>query len=374
MAVSASRAVLGPPFRLSEKGKVHMRKVLVTGGAGFIGSHVVDRLLADGWHVTAVDNFDPFYDRATKLANILPSIGHPNFRFCYADVCADNLGSLLAQGRFEAIVHLAAKAGVRPSIVDPGGHLRVNVGGTAALLELARQRGVRQFVLASSSSVYGANPRLPWSEADYDLRPISPYAQTKISAESLGHVYSHLYGIRFLALRFFTVYGPRQRPDLAIHKFAGSMVRGEPITIFGSGTTCRDYTYVGDVVKGISAALEYADSMYEVFNLGSGRTVDLLQMVATLEQSFGLRALLRHQPEQPGDVRTTYANIDKAQRMLGYEPASSLAFGMSQFAEWFRAHSALQKDPCEEPWRGSGTRVFAPLSEPSPACCPDSSR
>jgi UDP-glucuronate 4-epimerase len=232
-------------------------------------------------------------------------------------------------------------------------------------LELAKQRGVPQFVFASSSSVYGVNPRLPWSEADCDLRPISPYAQTKIGAESLGHVYSHLYGIRFLSLRFFTVYGPRQRPDLAIHKFAGSMVRGEPVTVFGGGTTCRDYTYVADIVEGISAALEYSDSSFEVFNLGSGRPVGLLQMVAALEESLGLRARIQHRAEQPGDVRATYADIGKARRMLGYAPASSLASGMRRFAEWFRARSAIQERSCEEPRPGSGLPAFAALPEAS---------
>jgi UDP-glucuronate 4-epimerase len=314
-----------------------MKNVLVTGGAGFIGTHLVDSLLAGGWRVTAIDNFDPFYDKAIKLANLRSNLGRPNFRFCEANICDDNLKRMLAPERFDAIVHLAAKAGVRPSIADPQEYLRVNVEGTAALLELARQQGVKQFVFASSSSVYGANPRVPWKEDDRDLRPISPYAQTKISAELLGQVYSHLYGIRFLALRFFTVYGPRQRPDLAIHKFSDRMVRGLPITIFGDGTTCRDYTYVADLVNGILAALDCSSSSYEVFNLGSGRPVALLQIVAALEQSLGVQAQIEYRAEQPGDVRQTYADISKARRMLRYEPETSLESGISQFVEWFES-------------------------------------
>lgn len=331
-----------------------MRSVLVTGGAGFIGSHVVYRLLADGWHVTAVDNFDPYYDRAMKLANIRQSFGHPKFRFCEADICANNQGWALPQERFDAIVHLAAKGGVRPSIADPKGYHQVNVVGTGNLLELARQRGVKRFLFASSSSVYGTNPRVPWRECDCDLRPISPYASTKISGELLGHVYSHLYGLRFLSLRFFTVYGPRQRPDLALHKFAKRIVRGEPIVVFGDGTTSRDYTFVGDIVQGIAAALEYSGSLYEVFNLGRGWPTKLLEMVAALEQSLGLRAELQYQAEQPGDVRQTCADIAKAQRMLGYEPTTSLESGIGQFVEWFREHSmcsgnALAVEGCGEP-------------------------
>ena len=316
-----------------------MRRVLVTGGAGFIGSHVVDRLLADGWHVTAVDNLDPFYNRATKLANIRHNLGHPKFRFCEADICASQPGWTTARERFEAIVHLAAKTGVRPSITDPQGYQRVNVGGTAALLEFARQAGVERFLFASSSSVYGTNPRLPWRESECELRPISPYASTKISAELLGHVYSHLYRLRFVSLRFFTVYGPRQRPDLAIHKFVGRIARRKPIAVFGSGTACRDYTYVADIVRGISAALDYSGSLYEVFNLGGGRPTSLLEMVAVIEQSLGLRAELQHQAEQPGDLRQTHADIGKARRLLGYEPATSLASGIRQFVEWFYEHS-----------------------------------
>ena len=227
-----------------------MPHVLVTGGAGFIGSHLVDSLLRDGYRVTVLDNFDPFYPRASRSGISRPIATTRSGGWSRATSATWRAANAMA-GDFDAIVHLAAKAGVRPSIQDPVGYQEVNVRGTQNLLELARERGVRQFVFGSSSSVYGVNPRVPWREEDADLRPISPYASTKLSGELLGHVYSHLYGIRFIALRLFTVYGPRQRPDLAIHKFAQLMRAGRPIPFYGDGTTRRDYTFVGDIVAGI---------------------------------------------------------------------------------------------------------------------------
>jgi UDP-glucuronate 4-epimerase len=300
-----------------------LQHALVTGAAGFIGSHLVDRLLADGWQVTAVDNFDPFYDRSVKELNIAVHRLLPRYTLVEADI-RDRaaLGSRL-DGRFDVIVHLAARAGVRPSIADPVGYQEVNVGGTQNLLELAREWGVKQFVFASSSSVYGVNPRLPWREDDAVLLPISPYAATKVSGELLGHVYSHLYGMRFLALRFFTVYGPRQRPDLAIHKFARRMLAGQPLELFGDGSAERDYTYAGDIVDGIRAAMDYRESSYEVINLGNNRTLSLRQMVAALERALGVKALVTRLPDQPGDVPRTWAGIGKAQRLLGYNPRTT---------------------------------------------------
>jgi UDP-glucuronate 4-epimerase len=308
------------------------RTALVTGGAGFIGSHLVQQLLEEGWNVTVVDNFDPFYDPAAKRRNIETVASHPRFALVEADIRELDAGSLGVTP--DVIVHLAAKAGVRPSIEDPAGYQDVNVRGTQSLLELARRRNVRQFVFASSSSVYGVNPRVPWREDDHVLLPISPYASTKVSGELLGHVYSHLYGIRFIALRFFTVYGPRQRPDLAIHKFARLMRQRRPIPVFGDGSTRRDYTFIADIVAGLRAAMDYTASGYEVVNLGNSRTVSLLEMIRTLEAVSGTTACIEWLPEQPGDVPQTFADIGKAQRLLGYDPTTPFRAGIERFWDW----------------------------------------
>lgn len=314
--------------------------ILVTGGAGFIGSHLVDSLLADGHEVTSVDNFDPFYPRAVKELNMSAHRQHSNWRFLEGDL-RDLAGMRAAlTGEYECIVHLAAKVGVRPSIEDPVSYHEVNVGGTQNLLEIARERGIRQFVFGSSSSVYGVNPRVPWSEEDPVLRPISPYASTKVGGELLGHVYSHLYGLRFVALRFFTVYGPRQRPDLAIHKFARLMLSGRSVPIFGDGTTRRDYTFVGDIVQGVRQAIEYDQSPYEVINLGNNRSVTLIGMVRAVESAFGRTAHIEWQPEQPGDVPQTWANIEKAHRLLGYAPRTPFDEGVRRFAAWYLEQTA----------------------------------
>jgi UDP-glucuronate 4-epimerase len=311
-----------------------MPHALVTGGAGFIGSHLVDSLLADGWRVTVFDSFDPFYDPAVKERNVAPHLGRDGYALVRGDLRDAESVQSLAAASYDVIVHLAARAGVRPSIEDPVGYQEVNVAGTQLVLELARTLGIRQFVFASSSSVYGVNPRVPWREDDYVLQPISPYASTKVSGELLGHVYSHLYGLRFIALRFFTVYGPRQRPDLAIHKFARLMLAGRPIPVFGDGTTSRDYTYVDDVVRGVRAAMEYRDTPYEVINLGNTRTVPLREMIAGLERALGVRASIERHPEQPGDVQQTWASIDKARALLGFAPATSYQEGVARFAAW----------------------------------------
>lgn len=311
-----------------------MKHALVTGGAGFIGSHLVDKLLAEGWQVTVVDNFDPFYDPAVKRRNIAPHLDYSNYRLIKADI--RDLETLHAElsGEYDVIVHLAAKAGVRPSIQDPIGYQTVNVGGTQNLLELAKEWGVKQFVFASSSSVYGINPNVPWREDDPVLLPISPYAATKVAGELLGHVYSQLHGIRFIALRFFTVYGPRQRPDLAIHKFARLMLKREPLPLYGNGSSSRDYTYIDDIITGIRAAMDYSGSQYEIINLGNNKTVSLLEMIRALEKALTVKARLELLPLQPGDVPQTWADVEKAKRLLGFCPNTPLGEGLRRFAEW----------------------------------------
>jgi UDP-glucuronate 4-epimerase len=313
-----------------------MSHVLVTGGAGFIGSHVVDSLLADGYRVTVLDNFDPFYPRPFKERNIASHRRHPSWELVEGDL--RDLEGMRTQlrGEWDAIVHLAAKAGVRGSVKDPIGYYDVNVRGTQNLLEVARERGVQQFVFASSSSVYGVNPRVPWNEEDADLRPISPYASTKLSAEFLGRVYSHLFPIRFVALRLFTVFGPRQRPDLAIHKFAQLIRSGHPLPFYGDGTSRRDYTFIDDIVSGIRAALRFDRAMFEVINLGNNRTVSMLDMVRGLEQALGVPAVMDRLPEQPGDVPQTWASIQKARTLLGYEPRTGYTDGLARFVAWLR--------------------------------------
>jgi len=309
-------------------------KTLVTGGAGFIGSHLVDRLLGEGHEVTVVDNFDPFYDPAIKEENVSMHLGKPGYRLVRADLRDMDALRRELPDRFDVIVHLAACAGVRPSIEDPAKYQAVNVGGTQNLLELARERGVEQFVFASSSSVYGISPNVPWKEDEPGLRPISPYAGTKVSCELLGHVYSHLYGIRFIGLRFFTVYGPRQRPDLAIHKFAKMISKGESIPFYGDGTTSRDYTYVDDIISGVRAAIDYRDSRYEIINLGNDQPVTLRELVAIISEATGRKAVIDPLPDQPGDVPHTRADIHKAGSLLGYRPATSLADGIGKFVSW----------------------------------------
>lgn len=311
-----------------------MRSALVTGGAGFIGSHLIDELLHDGWRVTVIDNFDPFYDPAVKRANIAPHVWNQNFRLIEADI-RSRAALEEAADRYDAIVHLAAKAGVQPSIDDPFVYQEVNVAGTQNLLEFARTLGVKQFVFGSSSSVYGINPKVPWHEDDAVLRPISPYASTKVSSELLGHVYAHLFGIRFIVLRFFTVYGPRQRPDLAIHKFMRQMLAGEPISVYGDGSTLRDYTFVGDIVRGTRAAIDLDSANYEVINLGSNRPIALMDMIREIEAALGIAARLEFLPEQPGDVPQTYASIAKAEALLGYSPRTEFRDGIREFAGWY---------------------------------------
>ncbi|MBI4658905.1 MAG: SDR family NAD(P)-dependent oxidoreductase [Verrucomicrobia bacterium] len=314
---------------------------LVTGGAGFIGSHVCERLLRDGHSVWALDDLNDFYDPELKLRNLedLHAFG-ARFTFVKGDLTdREAVDELLASTRFAQIVHLAARAGVRPSLADPALYQRVNVEGTANLLESARKRGARKITIASSSSVYGVNSKVPFSESDPISAPISPYAASKLACEALGHVYHHVYGLDIIALRLFTVYGPRQRPDLAIHKFARLINAEKPIPVFGNGSTARDYTYIEDTVSGILACTT-KEFGYEIFNLGESQTVKLLELIGLLEAALGKKACIDWQPDQPGDVPITYADISKARAKLGYDPRVKIEEGIVKFAEWFQKSRA----------------------------------
>jgi UDP-glucuronate 4-epimerase len=312
-------------------------RFLVTGGAGFIGSHVCERLLRDGHAVCAFDDLNPFYDPALKQANLreLFALGR-EFSFVQGDLTdPEAVAEAVGSAKFDQIIHLAARAGVRPSLQDPALYLRVNVEGTANLLEAARRRGVRKFVLGSSSSVYGAAARVPFSEDAPIGRPISPYAASKLACESLGHVYHHVYGMDVTVLRFFTVYGPRQRPDLAIHKFTELILAGKPIPVFGDpDKSGRDYTYVDDIVAGVMGATR-RESGYAIFNLGESKTVRLSYLVELLEKALGRKAILDRKPAQAGDVLLTCADITKARRELGYQPRVPIEQGIPLFVEWF---------------------------------------
>lgn len=313
-----------------------MKKITVTGGAGFIGSHLIDRLLKEGHTVTNIDNFDPFYDESIKRENIKGHLEYASYTQHEVDIRDKETLDKAISDDTDVIVHFAAKAGVRPSIADPIAYQEVNVAGTQNMLEVAREKDIKQFVFASSSSVYGKNPNVPWKEDDAVLQPISPYASTKVSGELLGHVYSHLYDIRFLALRFFTVYGPRQRPDLAIYKFLKLMSEGKEITLYGDGSTRRDYTYIDDIINGIIAAIEYKNSMYEVINLGNNQTVELLELVEAIEKVSGITAKKNFGPEQPGDVKQTWADVIKAGMLLKYKPDYSIELGLEKFFNWYQ--------------------------------------
>lgn len=322
-----------------------MKNILITGGAGFIGSHLVDRLLDEGgWRVTVVDDFNDFYDPAIKRENVKRVAANPSYRMVEADIREGlAMGKVFDEGDFKCVVHLAARAGVRPSLDQPELYAETNINGTLNLLQLARKNNVREFVFGSSSSVYGANAKVPFSEDDPIRKPISPYAATKGAGELLCHTYTHLYGIRSVCLRFFTVYGPRQRPDLAIHKFARLISAGLPIPVFGDGTTRRDYTFVDDIIAGVRAAIDYAGdpekSDHEVINLGESRTVELRELISLLEHELGTEAKIDRQPLQPGDVPQTFADITKARQLLGYDPQTQIEDGIKKFVEWFLNNS-----------------------------------
>ena len=309
-------------------------RILVTGGAGFIGSHLVEKLLATGDEVAILDDFNDFYDPQIKRENIAAvsknvAIHHVDLRDSAA------VRNLFHQKKFEAIAHLAARAGIRPSILHPQLYYDTNVNGTLHLLDAARMTGVERFIFASSSSVYGISKTVPFSEDQHLTQTISPYAATKIAGEFLCSTFSHLYQMRVVALRYFTVYGPRQRPDLAIHQFTRKIYAGQPIDQFGDGSTRRDYTYIDDVIQGTVAALKYGGPLFDIFNLGESETIQLKDLIATVENALGKKAKINRLPEQPGDVPLTCADISKARRLLGYNPSTRLSDGLPRFIDWF---------------------------------------
>ncbi|MCA1590805.1 MAG: GDP-mannose 4,6-dehydratase [Acidobacteria bacterium] len=314
------------------------KRILVTGGAGFIGSHLVaDLLRAPECTVTVVDDFNDFYSPEVKRANVEPHLAKTSFRLVECDIRnAEKLEKVFddADG-FDCIVHLAARAGVRPSLADPKLYVETNINGTMNLLDLAKKFSIPQFVFGSSSSVYGINNKVPFSEDDRIHQPISPYAATKAAGELLCHTYSHLYNFRTVCLRFFTVYGARQRPDLAIHKFAKLIAAGKPIPVFGDGSTRRDYTFIDDILHGMKAAIDYDGAMHEVFNLGESETTELSRLIELLEASLGRKAIIDGQPMQPGDVPITYADISKSRELLNYNPTTRIEEGIPKFVEWF---------------------------------------
>jgi len=315
-------------------------KALITGAAGFIGSHLTERLLKDGWTVVGVDSFDTFYDPQIKRDNIAGPLSNPAFRLVEADIRDRAAMEQAVEPDTDVIVHLAARAGVRPSIAEPALYADVNINGTVVLLEVARQRGTPKFIFASSSSVYGNNRKVPFSETDNVDFPISPYAATKKAGELICHTYHHLHGTAITCLRFFTVYGPRQRPDLAIHKFARLMEAGKPIPVYGDGSMMRDFTYIDDIVNGVVAATDRCAG-YEVYNLGESRPISVSDLIAELEHALGKKAIRQYLPVQPGDVERTYADVAKAQTHLGYKPSTDIRTGLARFANWLHTRKSL---------------------------------
>src|SRR6188472_4014160 len=317
-------------------------RILITGGAGFIGSHLAEKLLAAEHEVVILDDFNDFYDPQIKHANIGGLA--KDVTVCHVDLREnDSVRTVFRREKVDAIVHLAARAGVRPSIQQPRLYYDTNVTGTLHLLEAARVTTVERFVFASSSSVYGASKTVPFSEEQHLTQTLSPYGATKIGGEFLYSTYSHLYQMRVVALRYFTVYGPRQRPDLAIHQFTRRIYAGQPIDQFGDGSTQRDYTYIDDIIQGTIAALAYDGPMYDVFNLGESDTIQLKDLIVAIENSLGKKAKINQLSEQPGDMPRTYADISKATKLLGYNPTTKLSEGLPKFVEWFLQSQSGQK-------------------------------
>lgn len=313
------------------------RKLLVTGGAGFIASHLCEALLAEGAEIVVIDDFNDFYDPAIKEANIAGF--RDRVTLIRGDIRDQSLiNSLFAEHRFDMVFHFAARAGVRPSISDPKLYFTTNIDGTFNLLDACRHHGSPRFIFASSSSVYGINRKVPFSEIDPIERTISPYAATKLAGEQICSNYAYLFGIRCSCLRFFTVYGPRQRPDLAISKFTRAIRDGLPIDRYGDGSTARDYTYVDDIVQGVLAAARYTEhSDFEIFNLGGSATTTLSELISLIEETTGRQASIRQLPDQPGDVPRTYADVDKARRLLGYQPRTPVVRGLRRYADWLES-------------------------------------
>ena len=308
---------------------------LVTGGAGFIGSHLVEALLTQGHEVTIIDDFNHYYSPEIKWLNVV------NFKDKVTIIEGDIRDAILvertfAKGRFDTVIHLAARAGVRPSIQSPKLYFTTNIDGTFNLLDACRHHEVQDFIFASSSSVYGVNEKVPFAETDALTRTISPYAATKLAGEQICSNYAHLFGVRCMCLRFFTVYGPRQRPDLAISKFTERILAGETIQQYGDGTTARDYTYVEDIVEGILAATDYHESSFEIFNLGGSATTTLSELIKMVEEACGMKAQIEVVGDQPGDVPRTFADVTKAHELLGYSPKTPIADGIKKYVEWFK--------------------------------------
>ena len=309
---------------------------LVTGGAGFIGSHLVERLLGDGVSVTCLDNFNDYYNPRIKERNIANVLGHPQFTLIRGDILDESLlQSIFDKYHFDAIVHLAARAGVRPSVQQPKLYQEVNVRGTLNLLEFSKIKNIKKFITASSSSVYGNNKKVPFSETDNVDNPISPYAATKKACELLGYTYSALYDMSVTCLRFFTVYGPRQRPDMAIHKFTRLIAENREIPIYGDGKVKRDFTYISDIINGVVNSIDKCDG-YNIYNLGESRVVELMELVNMIEAALDKKAKIKWLPPQPGDVKITYADISKAERELNYHPEVQIENGLKEFVKWFK--------------------------------------
>lgn len=315
-----------------------MQNILVTGGAGFIGSNLIEKLLKENnSNILVVDDFNDFYSPDIKRNNIKNCLSNPRFKLFENDIRDfDSMKKIFAEQKPDIIVHLAARAGVRPSLEEPVLYTETNIVGTTNLLELSREFGVGRFVFGSSSSVYGLNAEMPFTEDSQIARPLSPYAATKAAGELLCHTYSHLYDMQIVCLRFFTVYGARQRPDLAIHKFAELIDEGKPIPVFGDGKTRRDYTYIDDILDGVRKAMDYDKTPYEIFNLGESRTVELSELIELLETNLGKKAIINRLPMQPGDMPETFASIEKSSKMLDYDPTTPIEQGIEKFIKWFK--------------------------------------
>jgi len=321
-------------------------KIIVTGAAGFIGSHLCEHLLSKGYDVIGLDNFDNFYDPQIKRKNIENCVKNNKFTLFEHDIRDfDKINKIFKDKNINAVVHLAAKAGVRPSIAEPMLYSDVNIKGTMNLLESARKYGVKKFIFASSSSVYGNNKKVPFSEEDNVDFSISPYAATKKSGELFCHTYHHLYNLPATCLRFFTVYGPRQRPDLAIHKFTKLIDQKKPVPVYGDGTMSRDFTYIDDIINGVISAIDNCTD-YHIYNLGESKTITVKNMIETIEKALGKKAIIDYQNEQPGDVKTTFADISKAKKELGYNPSTDFEQGIDEFVKWFKKYKYKSSRAC----------------------------